>query len=38
VFIDNREKNVAAAEALGITGHVFTRPDRLRDFLTTLAG
>jgi len=38
VFIDNREKNVAAAEALGITGHVFTTPERLRDFLAALAG
>ena len=38
VFIDNREKNVAGAEALGITGHVFTSPARLRAFLTALAG
>jgi putative hydrolase of the HAD superfamily len=37
VFIDNRETNVAGAEALGITGHVFTAPDRLRAFLTSLA-
>jgi putative hydrolase of the HAD superfamily len=37
VFIDNRPANVAGAEALGITGHVFTDPARLRDFLTALA-
>jgi putative hydrolase of the HAD superfamily len=37
VFIDNRETNVAGAEALGITGHVFIDPDRLRAFLTSLA-
>jgi putative hydrolase of the HAD superfamily len=36
VFIDNREPNVAGAEALGITGHVFTDPDRLRRFLAAL--
>ena len=28
VFIDNRESNVAGAEALGITGHVFTDAGR----------
>jgi putative hydrolase of the HAD superfamily len=38
VFIDNREANVAGAEALGIAGHVFTDPARLRAFLTALAG
>jgi putative hydrolase of the HAD superfamily len=36
VFIDNREPNVAGAEALGITGHVFTEPGRLRRFLAAL--
>jgi putative hydrolase of the HAD superfamily len=36
VFIDNREPNVAGAEALGITGHVFTGPGRLRAFLAAL--
>jgi putative hydrolase of the HAD superfamily len=36
VFIDNREPNVAGAEALGITGHVFTDPGRLRGFLAAL--
>jgi putative hydrolase of the HAD superfamily len=36
VFIDNRERNVAGAEALGVTGHVFTDPERLRAFLVTL--
>jgi putative hydrolase of the HAD superfamily len=37
VFIDNRAANVAGAEALGITGHVFTEPAGLRAFLTALA-
>jgi putative hydrolase of the HAD superfamily len=36
VFIDNRETNVAGAEALGITGHVFTDAGRLRAFLASL--
>jgi putative hydrolase of the HAD superfamily len=36
VFVDNREANVASAQELGITGHVFTGPDRLREFLTSL--
>jgi putative hydrolase of the HAD superfamily len=36
VFIDNRESNVAGAEALGITGHVFTEAGRLRAFLESL--
>jgi putative hydrolase of the HAD superfamily len=36
VFIDNREPNVAGAEALGVTGHVFTDPERLRKFLGSL--
>ncbi len=37
VFIDNRAKNVAGAESIGITGHVFTTPAALRSFLTALA-
>jgi putative hydrolase of the HAD superfamily len=37
VFIDNRASNVAGAEAVGITGHVFTTPTVLRSFLTALA-
>ncbi len=37
VFIDNRESNVRGAEAVGITGHVFTDPGKLRAFLTSLA-
>jgi putative hydrolase of the HAD superfamily len=37
IFIDNRASNVAGAEALGITGHVFTDAARLREFLATLA-
>jgi putative hydrolase of the HAD superfamily len=37
IFIDNRESNVAGAEALGITGHVFTSAPRLREFLAALA-
>jgi putative hydrolase of the HAD superfamily len=36
VFIDNRAANVAGAETLGITGHVFTDAGTLRDFLTSL--
>lgn len=36
IFTDNRQDNVLAAEALGITGHVFTSPERLRAFLTSL--
>jgi putative hydrolase of the HAD superfamily len=36
VFIDNRASNVAGAEAIGITGHVFTTPAALRSFLTSL--
>ena len=38
VFIDNRESNVQGAEAVGITGHLFTGPGELRAFLTSLAG
>ncbi len=37
VFIDNRESNVRGAEAVGITGHVFTHPGELRAFLTSLS-
>ena len=33
IFVDNREMNVTGAEALGITGHVFTTADALRSFL-----
>jgi putative hydrolase of the HAD superfamily len=36
VFIDNREANVRGAQALGITGHVFTGAVALRAFLTGL--
>ena len=36
-FIDNREANVAGAQALGIGGHVFTTADALRAFLTSAA-
>jgi putative hydrolase of the HAD superfamily len=36
VFIDNREVNVRGAEALGITGHLFTDVPALRAFLTAL--
>lgn len=36
VFIDNRAANVAGAETLGITGHVFTDAGALRDFLASL--
>jgi putative hydrolase of the HAD superfamily len=37
IFADNRELNVTGAEALGITGHVFTDAGRLREFLATQA-
>lgn len=36
VFVDNKAANVAGAEALGITGHVFTDAARLREFLASL--
>ena len=36
VFIDNRETNVRGAEALGITGHLFTNVTALRAFLALL--
>ena len=35
VFIDNREANVRGAEALGITGHLFTDVTALRAFLAS---
>jgi putative hydrolase of the HAD superfamily len=37
VFVDNRADNVAGAEELGITGHVFTDAGTLRAFLQSLA-
>ena len=37
IFIDNREPNVIGAQAVGITGHVFTDADSLRAFLTSLS-
>lgn len=37
VFIDNRDRNVRGAEAIGITGHVFTGVPALRSFLTSLS-
>jgi putative hydrolase of the HAD superfamily len=37
VFIDNREANVRGAQALGITGHLFTGETALRAFLVSLA-
>jgi putative hydrolase of the HAD superfamily len=37
MFIDNKQVNTAGAEAVGITGHVFTGADELRAFLTALA-
>jgi putative hydrolase of the HAD superfamily len=37
VFIDNRADNVAGAEALGVTAHLFTGVDGLRSFLNDLA-
>ena len=33
VFIDDREANVRGAQALGITGHLFTDVTALRAFL-----
>jgi putative hydrolase of the HAD superfamily len=36
VFVDNKEVNVRGAQALGITGHVYTDAANLRDFLTSL--
>lgn len=37
VFIDNKAENIAGAETIGITGHVFTGVPALRSFLTALA-
>jgi putative hydrolase of the HAD superfamily len=37
IFIDNRAANVAGAQELGITGHVFSDAAALRAFLTSLA-
>jgi putative hydrolase of the HAD superfamily len=37
VFVDNNEANVRGAEAVGITGCVFTGVPALRTFLTSLA-
>ena len=36
VFVDNRERNVRGAQALGITGHVFTGAADLRAYLASL--
>ncbi|WP_308468196.1 HAD family hydrolase [Rathayibacter soli] len=36
VFVDNKEENVRGAEALGITGHVYTDAAHLRAFLESL--
>ncbi|MES2171597.1 MAG: HAD-IA family hydrolase, partial [Actinomycetota bacterium] len=36
VFIDNKQQNVDAAVALGVTGHHFTSAPLLRTFLETL--
>jgi HAD superfamily hydrolase (TIGR01509 family) len=32
-FVDDSPRNVAAAEALGITSHLFTTPERFSDAL-----
>ena len=37
VFIDDREANVRSAQALGITGHLFTGVTALRAFLASLS-
>jgi putative hydrolase of the HAD superfamily len=37
VFVDNRASNVAGAESVGMTGHVFTDAAALRAFLLRLA-
>ncbi|WP_274917827.1 HAD family hydrolase [Streptomyces sp. WZ-12] len=38
LFVDDREENVRAAEAVGMHGHLFTTPERLRDRLGTYVG
>ena len=35
--MDNKAGNVAGAESVGMTGHVFTDADSLRAFLRVLA-
>jgi putative hydrolase of the HAD superfamily len=35
VFIDNRQANIRGAQALGITGHLFTDAAALRAFLVS---
>lgn len=35
LFVDDRAENVYAALRLGLQGHVFTSPERLRDTLRT---
>ena len=37
IFIDNREPNIAGAQAVCIAGHVFTDADALRTFLLSLS-
>lgn len=38
VFVDNKVENIHGAAAFGITGHVFTTAEKLREFLIGLAG
>jgi len=33
LFVDDREENIRAAEAMGIQGHLFTTPARLKEAL-----
>jgi putative hydrolase of the HAD superfamily len=37
IFVDDRPDNVAGAESIGITGHVFADADGLRKFLASVA-